>query len=160
MNLPRRIRTVMNKGRLCRRACTRGIAGALLGMLLSLSAMAQVSLVRDGEARAVVVTADTPTPTARYAAEELVGHIEKATGVALDIVTESDGLNNVHTRVYIGDTEAGRHLGLDPDHLPRETFVLRSVGNDLFIAGREDDGDPFAESVTCDPQGYVASWAG
>ena len=54
-------------------------------------------------------------------------------------------INNVHTRVYIGDTEAGRHLGLDPDHLPRETFVLRSLGNDLFIAGREDDGDPFAE---------------
>ena len=27
MNLPRRIRTGMNKGRLCRRTCTRGIAG-------------------------------------------------------------------------------------------------------------------------------------
>jgi hypothetical protein len=145
MNLPRRIGDGMNEGCAHQRTGARGIAAALLGMLFSLSAMAQVSLVRDGEARAVVVIADTPAPTARYAAEELVGHIEKATGVTLDIVKESDGLRQMHTRVYIGDTEASRNLGLDPIQLPREMFVLRSVGNDLFIAGREDDGDPFAE---------------
>jgi hypothetical protein len=122
-----------------------GILGAAVGALLSPFATAQVSLVRDGEARAVIVTADEPTPTARYAAEELVWHIEKATGVALDTVTESDAPYDIHTRVYIGDTRAGRHVGIDPERLPRETFVLRSVGNDLFISGAEDDGDPFAE---------------
>ena len=44
-----------------------------------------------------------------------------------------------------GDTETGRTFGLDPERLPRETYVLRSVGNDLFIGGRESGGDPFAE---------------
>lgn len=36
---------------------------------------AQVSLVRDGEARAVVVLPDEPADVARYAAEELVWHV-------------------------------------------------------------------------------------
>ena len=121
------------------------VAGAVIGIFLSFPVVAQVSLVRDGAARAVVVTADKPTPTARYAAEELVWHIEKATGVTLDTVPESEAPETVHTRVYVGDTEAGRHVGLDPERLPRETFVLRSVGNDLFIMGCEDDGDPLAE---------------
>ena len=121
------------------------MAALFAGTLLPLSGEAQVRIVEDGRARAVVVTADEPTPTARYAAEELVLHITRATGVSLPIVPESEVPEDVHSRVYVGDTETGRTFGLDPERLPRETFVLRSVGNDLFIGGRESDGDPFAE---------------
>lgn len=122
------------------------ILALLIGAgFLSLAASAQVTLVRDGQATAAIITADTPTPTAQYAAEELVWHVKKATGVALPVHAESGAPEGVHTRVYIGDTAAGRHLGLDPVQLARETWIVRSVGNDLFLAGREDDGDPFAE---------------
>ena len=106
---------------------------------------AQVLIVEDGRARAVVVTADEPTPTATYAAAELVRHIALATGVSLRTVPESEAPEDVHSRVYVGDTETGRTFGLDPESLPRETYVLRSVGNDLFIGGRESGGDPFSE---------------
>ncbi len=125
---------------------TVGLAGLMAGVLLSVPCAAQVSLVRDGAPRAVVVTANEPTPTARYAAEELVDHVAQATGATLDVVTEADAPQDVPTRVYIGVTEAALACGLDPERLPRETFTLRSVGNDLFILGREDDGDPLAES--------------
>ena len=30
------------------------------------------------------------------------------------------------------------------EQLAREAYTLRSVGNDLFIVGREDDGDPLS----------------
>lgn len=110
------------------------------------SASAQVCLVRDGEARATVVTAANPTPTARYAAEELVSHVEKATGVRLSVVPEAEAPADADTRIYVGETEAARLNGIDPDRLPREAFVLRSVGNDLFIVGHEDAGDPLAEN--------------
>ncbi len=113
-----------------------------LGLCFTLPAAGQVSLVRDGEARAVVVTADEPTETAEYAAAELVRHVEQATGVQLDTVVESEAPEAPHTRVYIGVTETGPHHGVDADNLPREAYILRSVGNDLLIAGREDDGDP------------------
>jgi len=118
----------------------------MIGMFLSLPGAAQVSLVRDGNARAVVVTADAPTETARYAAQELVRHVEQATGVALAVVPESEAPADVHTRVYIGETETARRNGIDPERLPREAYTMRSVGNDLFIAGREDDGDPLQHS--------------
>lgn len=103
-------------------------------------------LVQDGQARAVIVTADAPTKTASYAAQELATHVEKATGVALTIVAESDRPADVPTRVFIGQTETALLNGIDAERLPRETYVLRSVGNDLFIVGHEDDGDPLDEN--------------
>jgi len=117
-------------------------AGIIIALLLSLPCMAQVTLVREGSARAMVVTADEPTAMARYAAEELVWHVERATGVTIEVVPESSAPADVHTRLYIGETESARHNGIDPERLPREAYVMRSVGNDLFIVGQEDDGDP------------------
>lgn len=121
------------------------IIAAVLGMPASPAVSAQVFLVQNGQARAVVVIADAPTKTARYAAEELVKHVEKATGVRLEIAPESQAPAHVPTRVYIGETAAAPHAGIDAQRLPRETWVMRSVGNDLFVVGREGEGDPLDE---------------
>ena len=48
----------------------------------------QATLVRDGEVRAVVVTAAKPSQVAVYAVEELVRHVEKATGRQLPVAIE------------------------------------------------------------------------
>ncbi len=122
-----------------------GIAIALIAVLLSSPVAAQVSLVHNGKACAAVVTAEKPTETARYAAAELVRHVERATGVALVVVPECDAPVDVHTRIYIGKSETARHNGIDPERLPREAYTMRSIGNDLFIVGREDDGDPLQQ---------------
>ncbi len=120
------------------------IGTLVFGVLLSIPCMAQVRLVGDGQVLAVVVTADKPTETARYAADEFVLHVERATGVKLTILHESDLPNDAHTRIYIGESETTRSV-IDLDRLPREAYVMRSVGNDLFIVGREDDGDPLEQ---------------
>ena len=52
-------------------------------------AAAQVRIVTGGEIRAVAVTADDPAMVATYAAQELVRHIEKATGKQLEVVSET-----------------------------------------------------------------------
>lgn len=117
---------------------------ALAVVFVALPVTAQVTLVQDGQATAAIVTADNPTPTTQYAAEELARHIEKATGVALEIVPESSAPAGLHTRVYLGDTETGHHYGIDTEHLSREAYILRSVGNDLFIAGHDAGGDPLS----------------
>ena len=95
----------------------------VIGAAISLPSAAQVSLVHDGKARAVVVVADKPTETARYAADELVWHVERATGVALEVVPESEVSEDVHTRVYIGVTETAKHNGIDAERLPREVVA-------------------------------------
>lgn len=110
------------------------------------TSVAEVSLVRDGKACAVVVIADHATKTARYASSELVHYVEKATGVKLETISESATPEDMHSRVYIGKTKSCSQQGIDADRLPREAFILRSVGNDLFIVGYEDDSDPLDQS--------------
>ena len=41
------------------------------------------------------------------------------------------------SRVFVGVTEAARKQGIDADKLEIEEYVLRTVGNDLYIVGKE-----------------------
>ena len=108
-------------------------AAALGGEL----AFSQVSLVRDGKACAVVVTSARPSPVAAYAAQELLSHVKRATGQQLPTAVESDIPDGYATRVYVGVTEAARRQAIDAETLAIEEYVLRTVGNDLFIVGKE-----------------------
>jgi hypothetical protein len=110
------------------------------------SSGAQVSVVKEGKAGAVVVISDQPSKTARYAAEELVKHVMLATGISLKIETESGAPEEMHSYIYVGETNTARRYGIESGTLPREAFVMRSVGNDLFIVGKEDAGDPMDEA--------------
>ena len=102
-----------------------------------------IPVVTNGEARAVVVTAETPSPVATLAAEELVQHIQKATGVNLAVVAETDETPDGYTRIYVGATEAAREQGINADELGPDVFVLRTVNNDVYVLGREKaDTDP------------------
>jgi hypothetical protein len=110
------------------------------------SLQAQVTVVKAGKATSVVVLGDNPSETARYAAEELVKHIRMATGISLQIQPESGMNEDVSTHIYVGETETARRYGIDTDRLPPEAFVMRSVGNDIFVAGKEDAQNPLNES--------------
>ena len=100
----------------------------------------ELVLVDGDQAHAVVVTADAPSPVAELAADELVSVVEQATGVALPVVTEANApLEGV--RIYIGDTQAARKAGLNPDVLPGETYRIKAEGGNLYIFGNEDGKD-------------------
>jgi hypothetical protein len=101
------------------------------------TAFAQVNVVRDGKASAVVVTAVKPSPVAAYAAEELVNHVEKATGQRLAVVTEAEIPDGYESRIFVGMTDAAAKQGIDASQLDIEQSVLRTVGSDLYIIGKE-----------------------
>lgn len=101
-------------------------------------------MVRDGDARAVVITADRPSETARYAADELVWHVRESTGVSLKVLRESEAPGKPWSRVYIGETKTARSLGILPEG-ERETYRMCTAGSDLFIAARDGEGDPLRE---------------
>lgn len=107
----------------------------------------ELRLVAQGRPQAIVVTAENPLPVVAYAAEELVRHVEKATGVRLPLTTESHLPTEPPGRVYIGPTRASLALGLDPSHLPPEACILRSVEGALFIVGHDSPGDPLARDT-------------
>lgn len=110
-------------------------------------AWGEVVLAEHGTARAVVVTADAPTPVAIYAAQELVDHLAKSTGVRLAIVREATIPAQPSGRVYLGATKAARAAGIDTAALPPEVAVLRTRGNHLYIAGREGPGEALDETT-------------
>jgi len=123
----------------------RASVSMLLVMVLSaIGEGAEVPLVRDGTAQAMVVTAEEPGAVAAYAAEELVYHIEKATGVTLETVTENAIPEQPAGRVFVGDCQAARAAGINAAELPGEGCVLKTVGNALFIVGEDADGDPLS----------------
>ncbi|WP_438480463.1 DUF4838 domain-containing protein [Oleiharenicola lentus] len=99
-------------------------------------------IATDGQPAAVIVLADQPTAVARYAAEELVYHVEKATGAKLAIVSEAGPRPAGLAPIYLGDTRAARSAGLEVKKLAPEIFVYRTVENALFIAGNDAVGDP------------------
>ncbi len=109
----------------------------VLSAALSTEAEA-LTLVADGRPAAVLVVADDATLTAQYAARELALHIEKATGVSLETAAESEVPDGYECRVFVGLTEAARTHGLDTADLERDAFLLKTVGNDLFVLGQED----------------------
>ncbi|MGI5820172.1 MAG: DUF4838 domain-containing protein [Armatimonadota bacterium] len=119
---------------------------ALALIALCAVAFAEVPLVTNGQARAVIVIPAEPLPVAQYAAEELAYHVERATGVALPIVTE-DAVPEAESFVYVGATDAAREAGIDVDALAFEETVLRAEGNALIIAGQDEGGDPLAQDT-------------
>jgi hypothetical protein len=122
-----------------RRCCVKMLValGALFVVLDAGTAFSQVALVRDGKARAVVVTGVKPSDVAAYAVEELVNHVKKATGQQLPVAVEIDIPAGYESRVFVGVTDSARKQGIDADNLEIEHYVLRTVGNDLYIVGKE-----------------------
>jgi len=112
-------------------------------------------LVEAGQPKAVVVTADTPSPVATFAVEELVAAVEKATGARLATVKESEA-PEAGVRVYVGATRAARGVGLDPEQLPGETYRIKAAAGNLYILGREDGKRLFPEDKDKDLYSGVA----
>lgn len=104
---------------------------------------ATTSWVEPDRPAAVVVLPARPVEVVRYAAEELVKHVERATGVRL-VVVQEEGPEPLagRTRLYLGNTLAARQAGVNVSRLGFEDCVLRTVPGGLVVAGQDDSGDP------------------
>jgi hypothetical protein len=134
-----------------------GLLGCLAFVVHGLSA--QVDLVRAGQPAATIVIPAQPSPAVRLAAEELVYHVAKASGLKLAVVSES-AAPRAGSRIYLGDTEAARAAGIQAAKLPAETFIWRTAANEpvVFIAGRDDDGDPLDRDTSAGTLFGVYEW--
>ncbi|MDP6355671.1 MAG: DUF4838 domain-containing protein [Planctomycetota bacterium] len=93
---------------------------------------ADVTIVEAGKPRATIVAGEKPTPTERFAAEELQWHIEKMTGAKLDIAEKrSDGL----LPIYIGRSASS--VKLDAGELTPEHYRIVVRTDWIAIAGRD-----------------------
>ena len=99
-----------------------------------------VRIVDEGRSDYQVVLPGAAIPAERFAAEELVVHLEKMTGAKLPIVDETDALP-AHA-ILLGPSRHLKGLGVevDWDKLGKEEHLIRAVGDRLVIAGGRPRG--------------------
>ncbi len=116
--------------------------------------LAEITLVREGKAQAVIIVpdgfekhvrepADALTRDALsvpLAAVELADYIQKVTGARPDIVTEAQKRVATAPRIFVGACKASEDLEPEP-----EEFVIRTRGGDLHIVG----GDAGPGGMSC-----------
>jgi hypothetical protein len=115
---------------------------ALLALVSAASA--DVPLVVDGEARAIVIVPTEPLPVVRYAAEEFVHHVARASGAELPIYPADLAPDEAEARVLIGRLPETYESAIDVDALDEEGAAVLTAGETLFIVGADGDGDPLA----------------
>jgi hypothetical protein len=95
-----------------------------------------MDVVQDGQARAVIVVPDNPSALMQYAAGELQWHIEKATGVRLEIKQEAQAAQAAGA-IYLGACAATTAAGLKTDDLPANGFRIKATDKALYLAGHD-----------------------
>jgi hypothetical protein len=113
---------------------------ALLG-----NAARAVTLVKEGKPASLIVTGNRPLPSQQKAADELQYHLKRMTGATLPILREQDLGAMDAAVILVGQSDRLAALGIDTAKLPPETFVVKTIGNTLILAG-EDGGSHLREA--------------
>lgn len=119
------------------------ILSAGLGLFAIAGRTQAITIVRAGQAEAKIVV---PAGSKIAGAADLQRYVEKVSGAKLEIVAE-DKLAEASSdaRILVGPCRAASRV-VDIKRLQPEGFVIKTDGDDLFIAGRDstDTGMPVA----------------
>ena len=114
-------------------------------LLLCVSVPARaLTLAEGGQARAVIVRGENPTPAEETAATELASYLQKITGAAFSITSADQATTTA--RIVVGPSRAARTALGDAlvDGLGPEEFVVRTAGQDLLLVGGRPRGTLYA----------------
>jgi len=104
------------------------------------SADADIALVEDGKARAIIVTAEEPSAATRLAERALNDHLFQMSGTRLPIVRESGlaTVNDAGPILYLGDSEAAERLGATSKGLGPGGVLVRTYPSAIVLLGPDD----------------------
>lgn len=98
-------------------------------------------LVRNNTSGYKVLVSENPTPTELTAAGEIVDYIAQSTGVVLEQTDEAqENASTSGQYISVGRTELYEEQSFEAEDLNKEGFILKTVGNTLFIVGEQDCG--------------------
>ena len=83
----------------------------------------------------IVIPDDAGGP-AKYAAEELAFFLGKALNAKIPVAKQRDA--KWKHAIILGDNTLSRKAGLNVKNLTRDGFLMKTVGNDIYIAGLDD----------------------
>ncbi|OHB48419.1 MAG: hypothetical protein A2Y10_00355 [Planctomycetes bacterium GWF2_41_51] len=95
-------------------------------------------IVTNGKPAAVIVIPDKAVDCVKRAAHELQYYVKEASGANLDIVNESV-LTNKKQRscIFLGDCKATAQANIIKTKPPRNGFIIKSIGSNLFLTGQD-----------------------
>jgi hypothetical protein len=122
--------------------CHPHAASVSTGVLLALAAtfpaanLDAITIAANGTPRAVIVApADAPSPV-RFAAEELKRFLDRVTGAEFAIVW---AVPKATPAIVLGE-DLAKQAGVSIDGLTRDGYVLKTIGQRLYVAGKDDRG--------------------
>lgn len=109
----------------------------------------------------VVIEKKAKKPVA-YAAEELTNFLSRALGAAVPVRTrerskKAEVCAGRTVEIVLGETAAAKAAGIDVSEKPRDTFVIKTAGNRVFIVGRDGGAIRGASSGTASARRCTAS---
>ncbi len=105
-----------------------------------------VTLVKDGQPRAVIVLGGEPTKAAQFGARELQDQLKAITGATVPIKTEAAA---DETAVYVGESDPVRKAGLGNNQFKEQEYVVKFLPNGIILTGLDA---PDRSKVGYDPE--------
>ncbi len=102
---------------------------------ISLNAKLKITLVQNGKSRTVIVVPENSCKTIRFAAKELQNFLQQSFNDKIPIVSVPD---KQKTSIILGNNVYSRKAGINIEELPRDGFIIRSIGKTIYIAGKDD----------------------
>ncbi|MFH0796339.1 MAG: DUF4838 domain-containing protein [Candidatus Omnitrophota bacterium] len=102
-----------------------------------------MEIVKEGTAKAVIVTAVNPTHISDFAAKELQLYLKKITGATIEIVKEGHEAKELPgdlNRIYVGKSEILRSLGLEFENLKSNEVRIKTGKGWVALYGKDYDG--------------------
>lgn len=125
------------------RGIVRVAIAALLAAVCGRVGASEFVLARDGKPAATIITAANPTDAAAFSAQEIRYHVQKITGATLPIKFDSDKVEG--TRILVGPSAATAQLGVKPDEIKDQEYLIRFIGNTLILLGNDSPARPIVD---------------
>jgi hypothetical protein len=104
--------------------------------------MERVAIVENGKSNARIIISENASEEVKFVARELQTYLKKISDAEISIYTDTS--ENHRCRIFVGTYENYDQLGLNKEDLEREGFIIRTVGHDLVLLGKDDRGTQFA----------------
>ena len=113
---------------------------------------AAVPLVQNGQSQAVILIRPNAPGYIQLAAQEVQEHVLRMSGATLPIGTVGGEAGYPGARfVYVGPSAASTAAGISTAGLDLEYYILRTVGSNVFIVGRDGGADAWRDLSDCQP---------
>lgn len=126
------------------------ILPAVAGLLFAAASHAQVTLTSNGQPQAVIMTKPSPQGYLQLAALEMQEHIQRMSGAVLPIaVAGSEASYPGKAFIYVGASTATTAAGISTSALAIEHYIIRTIGGNLYIVGRDAGQDDWTDLTDC-----------